>query len=531
LNEIANLWSKQLKKHQHKLLAVACRRASIGLAVGLALSGCAVGPDFKTPEAPAAANGSTYTPKAMPAQTAAAKGFAGDAQRFVAGKDIPADWWTVFHSAELDRLVRAAFEHNPSMAGAQAALRQAQENLKAETGSLLYPSVTGQLGAQRERASAVSTFTPSGEVFNVYSGALNVSYTLDIFGASRRELEGLRATVDYQRYQLDATYITLSSNVVLTAIREASARAQLKATREVLDSQEKELAVIEKQFKVGAIPRSTLLTQRNQVAQTRASIPALEKALAQADHQLSVYVGKLPSESGMPEFELTSLQLPQELPVSLASSLVRQRPDIRASEALLHEASAQVGVATANQYPQISLTGSYGTQALKTGQFFNGNSAYWSLGAGLTAPIFNAGSLSAKRRAAVAALEQADAQYRTTVLSAFQNVADSLRALDSDASTLKEQVEVESLARESMDLSTQQYRLGGISYLVLLDAERSYQQAHVALVQAQAARYSDTAALFQALGGGWWNQPALADAAAGASGAASATGATSEKNN
>jgi NodT family efflux transporter outer membrane factor (OMF) lipoprotein len=299
----------------------------------------------------------------------------------------------------------------------------------------------------------------------------------------------------------------------------------------VLDSQEKELAVIEKQFKVGAIPRSTLLTQRNQVAQTRASIPALEKALAQADHQLSVYVGKLPSESGMPEFELTSLQLPQELPVSLASSLVRQRPDIRASEALLHEASAQVGVATANQYPQISLTGSYGTQALKTGQFFNGNSAYWSLGAGLTAPIFNAGSLSAKRRAAVAALEQADAQYRTTVLSAFQNVADSLRALDSDASTLKEQVEVESLARESMDLSTQQYRLGGISYLVLLDAERSYQQAHVALVQAQAARYSDTAALFQALGGGWWNQPALADAAAGASGAASATGATSEKNN
>lgn len=510
-----------MNKQKRTHLAGYRRYASLGLAVNLALGGCAVGPDFKTPDAPAAASGNSYTPTPMPAQTDSAQGFAGDAQRFVSGKDIPADWWTVFHSTELDQLVRAAFEHNPSMAGAQAALRQAQENLNAESGSLLYPNVSAQLGAQRERASAVSTFTPSGVLFNVYTGSLNVSYALDVFGASRRELEGMQAAVDYQRYQLEATYITLSSNVVVTAIREASARAQLKATAEVLDSQEKQLAVIEKQYKVGAIPRTTLLTQRNQVALTRAAVPALEKAVALARHQLSVYVGKLPSESGLPEFELTSLQLPQELPVSLPSNLVRQRPDIRASEALLHEASAQVGVATANQYPQISLTGSYGTAALKPGQFFNGNSAFWSFGAGLTAPIFNAGALSAKRRAAVAAYEQANAQYQSTVLTAFQNVADTLRALESDASTLKAQAEVESLARESMDLSTQQYRLGGISYLVLLDAERNYQQAHVAMVQAQAARYSDTAALFQSLGGGWWNQPALAEA----------TGTASEKKN
>lgn len=501
-----------MKLQQRKPLAISYRYAGVGLAISLALAGCAVGPDFKVPDAPVAASGNSYTAKPMPTETESAKGLAGDAQRFVMGKDIPADWWTIFHSNELDQLVHAAFEHNPSMAGAQAALREAQENLKAETGSLLYPDVTGQLGAERQRASAVSTFTPSGEVFNVYSGAVNVSYTLDVFGASKRELEGLRAAVDYQRYQVDATYITLSSNVVVSAITQASARAQLKATNEVLDSQEKELKVIEKQFNFGAIPRTTLLTQRNQVAQTRATIPALEKALAQATHQLSVLIGKLPSEGGLPEFELSSLQLPQELPVSLPSNLVRQRPDIRASEALLHEASAQVGVATANQYPQINLTGAYGTQALKTNQFFSSGSAYWSLGAGLTAPLFNAGSLSAKRRSAVAAYDQAAAQYQSTVLSAFQNVADTLRALDSDASTLKAQVDVESLARESMDLSTEQYRLGGISYLVLLDAERSYQQAHVALVQAQAARYSDTAALFQALGGGWWNRPEVADA-------------------
>lgn len=504
-----------MNKHKRKQLAGYHGCAGIGLAVALALGGCAAGPDFKTPDAPAAASGNSYTATPMSAQTESARGFAGDAQHFASGKDIPADWWTVFHSTELDQLMRAAFEHNPSMVGAQAALRQAQENLNAETGNRLYPSVTGQLGAERQHASAVSTFTPSGVLFNVYTGALNVSYTIDAFGASRRELEGLSAAVDYQRYQLEATYITLSSNVVVTAIRAASAQAQLKATREVLDSQEKELAVIERQYAIGAIPRTTLLTQRNQVAQTRAAVPALEKALAQARHQLSVYVGKLPSESGLPEFELASLQLPQELPLSLPSNLVRQRPDIRASEALLHEASAQVGVATANQYPQITLSGSYGTAALKTGQFFNGNSAFWSLGAGLTAPLFNAGALSAKRRAAVAAYDQAGAQYQSTVLTAFQNVADTLRALDSDATTLKAQVEVESLARESKDLSEQQYRLGGVSYLVLLDAERNYQQAHVALVQAQAARYTDTAALFQALGGGWWNRPELADANSG----------------
>ncbi len=181
---------------------------------------------------------------------------------------------------------------------------------------------------------------------------------------------------------------------------------------------------------------------------------------------------------------------------------------------MLHEASASVGVATANQYPQISLSGSFGAQAFKAGDLLNGNSTFWSIGAGLVAPIFNGGALSAKRRAAVAAYEQANAQYQSTVLTAFQNVADTLRALESDASALKAETEVESIARESMELSTRQYHLGGVSYLVLLDAERSYQQAHVGLVQAQAARYSDTAALFQALGGGWWNKPAVAQAAA-----------------
>ena len=504
---------------QRMPLGAPTRRTSLAIAVGLALAGCAVGPDFKSPDAPANA-GTSYVPGTQVSQTDSATGLAGDAQRFVADRDVPADWWTLFHSPELDQLVRAALEHNPSMAGAQASLRQAEETYTAQRGNLLFPSVNAQAGIERQRESAVQSFTPGGLTFNAYSASVNVSYAVDVFGLNRRQLENAHAAVDYQRYQLEATYLTLSTNVVLTAIREASARAQLKATNDVLESQEKELHVIEKQYSVGAIPRTTLLTQQNQVAQTRASIPALEKALQQAQHQLSVYVGKLPSESGMPEFQLDSLQLPQELPLSLPSKLVRQRPDILAAEAQLHEANAQVGVATANMYPQINLTGAYGYQALHPNDLFNSSSSYWSIAGGLLQPLFNGGALSAQRRASLAALDAAGAQYKTTVLTAFQNVADTLSALQSDASTLKAEVEVESLARESMELSQKQFKLGGISYLVLLDAERNYQQAHVALVQAQSARYSDTAALFQALGGGWWNQDGHQQATASNNGAA-----------
>jgi NodT family efflux transporter outer membrane factor (OMF) lipoprotein len=482
------------------------------VAISLVLCGCAVGPDFRSPEAPADASGNSYTPTALPAQTAQANGAAGVAQRFAFGQDIPAQWWTLFHSEALNQMIQGALQQSPNMASAQAALRQAQEIYNAESGSLLYPNVSGQLSAQRQRASAVSTGVPGGSVFNLLNASVDVSYTLDIFGGSRRTLEGLQAAVDYQHFQVEATYLSLTANLVTTAIKEASLRAQLQATLEVLDDQEQQLAVIDKQFSLGAIPRSTVLTQHTQVAQTRAGIPAIEKSLGQTRHQLSVYAGKLPSESGMAEFRLESLQLPQDLPVTLPSALVRQRPDIRASEALLHEASAQIGVATANQYPQITLSGAFGSAATRAGDLFSHAAGFWSIAAGLVQPIFNGGALSAKRRAAIAAYDQAEAQYRATVLTAFQNVADSLRALDSDASALKAQVEVEAVAREALHLIRRQYALGAISYLALLDAERTYQQSRIGLVQAQAARYADTAALFQALGGGWWNRQPLVGA-------------------
>jgi NodT family efflux transporter outer membrane factor (OMF) lipoprotein len=491
---------------------VAGQLAVVATSAGLALllGGCAVGPNFKTPPAPP--DSTAYTPAPMPAQTPSAPAAAtgGAAQTFVKGQDIPALWWSVFRSPALDQLIRAALAQSPSMAAAEATLRQAQQNYLAQSGALAWPAVNGQLGAQRERASAAGGGPGAGgqqsAVFNLYNASVNVSYTPDAFGATRRTLEGAQAAVDYQRFQLEATYLALTANVVTTAIREASLRAQLKASRDVLDALNSQLGLIEKQFEFGAIPRATVLTQRNQVAQIAATLPPLQKALDQTRHQLSVLAGRLPGEQGLPEFQLEALTLPEQLPVSLPSALVRQRPDVRASEELLHQASAQVGVATAAQYPQITLSGSYGSASTTVGDLFKADNVLWNLGAGLTAPLFNGGALTARRRAAEAAYDAAAAQYRNTVLTAFQNVADSLRALDSDAAALQAQAEAEALAAESLNLATAQYKLGAISYLVLLDAQRTYQQSHINLVQAQAARYADTAALFQALGGGWWNR-------------------------
>ena len=484
----------------------------LAVALGLALAGCAVGPDFRTPPPPVVADAShPYTPVPMAAQTASAPGMGGASQRLTFSEDIPALWWQLFHSGPLDQLIRSALTQSPTLASAQAALRQARENYEADAGRKLVPAVTGQLSAGRERLSPAEGGIPGNNLFNIYNASVNVSYTIDAFGATRRELEGLRAAVDYQRYQVEAAYLSLTTNLVTTAIQEASLRAQLRATRDVVDAEAKSFTLVQKQAELGAIARGAVLSQQALLAQTRATIPGLEKSLEQTRHQLAVYAGRLPGDAGLPEFSLESLQLPEDLPLTLPSSLVRQRPDIRASEALLHEASAQVGVATANLYPQITLSGSAGSQALKVDKLFSSGNAAWSVGAGLLQPIFNGGALQAGKRAAVAAYDQADAQYRQTVLNAFLNVANTLRALDRDAETLRAQAEAESLAHQQLDLVTRQYQLGAVSYLGLLDAQRTYQQTRIALVQAQAARYADSAALFQALGGGWWNRPELAD--------------------
>jgi NodT family efflux transporter outer membrane factor (OMF) lipoprotein len=369
--------------------------------------------------------------------------------------------------------------------------------------------VDGNLTATRQKFTGASFGQPaaSGNTFSLFNASVNVSYALDLFGGGRRELEGLKAQVDYQRFQLEGAWLTIASNIVTTAVQEASLRAQISATREILAVQEKQLNLVESQFELGGASRSDVLVQRTLLTQTRALLPPLEKELARTRHLLAVLAGRFPSEAAMmDEFNIDELHLPRELPVSLPSSIVKQRPDIRAAEELLHAANAQIGVATANLYPRITLTGSLGSEATKIENLFTSGTSIWGLGAGLLQPIFRGGELTARRRAAIAAYDQAAAQYREIVLQAFQNVADVLRALELDAQTLKAQVEAEAAARETLEITQKQFEFGAVRYLSLLVAVRQYQQARINTIQAQALRFADTAALFQALGGGWWNR-------------------------
>jgi NodT family efflux transporter outer membrane factor (OMF) lipoprotein len=498
------------------------RSSALSVAVGLALSACAVGPDFRAPDAPKIADANhPYTPAPLPAMAASGASPAYVPQRFVDGQDISARWWEAFQSPALDALVQSALAQSPTVAAAQATLRQAEENYRADYGSRVFPSVTGQLSASRQRlALAQSAEAPAGTTSSLYSAGLDLSYTLDIVGGNRRELEGVRAAIDYQRYQVEATWLSLTSSVVATAIQEASLRAQLKVTREVVDNETKSLDVISRQVQLGALARSAVLQQQTLIAQSQAQIPALEKSLAQTRHQLAVLAGRLPGDDGLPSFDIESLTLPRELPLSVPSALVRQRPDVRASEALLHEASAQIGVATAALYPQITLSAGVDRQSLKLDKLFDTGTTGWSLAAGLVQPIFNGGALRAKKRAAVAAYDAAQAQYQATVLNAFLNVANTLRAIDTDADAVDVTAEAERLANESLGLVARQFQLGAVSYLASLDAQRTVLSTRVALVQARATRFTDTAALFQALGGGWWNAPDAVASAASASAAA-----------
>jgi len=480
--------------------------AAVAAIIVMALGGCAVGPDF---HAPKALDTNTYTAAPLSRETASAPGVGGAAQSFTSGQDIPFQWWTLFHSSSLDQVIHQALANNLTLVSAEATLRQSQELLRATTGSALFPRVDANASVTREKISGALFGESNVNIppFTLYNASVNVSYTFDIAGGARRELEALRAQVDFQRFQLEGASLTLTANIVTTAVGEASVRGQIQALQEIIAAQQKQLDLVERQYELGGASYADVLAQRAQLAQTKATLPPLEKNLAQMRHLLAVLAGNLPSEAAtLPQFSLESLMLPQELPVSLPSSLVRQRPDIRASEELLHAASAQIGVATANLYPQITLSGSAGYTAIKLTELFYPGAAVWSLGAGLLQPLFHGGELTAKRRAAIAAYDQAAAQYRLTVLQAFQNVADVLWALDLDAIALKAQAEAEAAAKDTLELTQKQFQFGAISYLSLLNAVRQYQQARIGLVQAQALRFADTAALFQSLGGGWWNR-------------------------
>lgn len=428
--------------------------------------------------------------------------------RLAPGKDIPAEWWTLFRSPALDGLVRRALAENPSLERAQARLREASESLSAREGGT-GPRVDAHLSAYRADVQPESLGVhalPVAMPLDLFLATISVSYTFDFAGGTRRELEGLRAKIDYEGYELEATRLMLAGNVVTTAIREAALREQIAATEEIVALQTERVAIAGHREQLGGIALGELLAEQRDLADARAALPDMKRDLERLRHRLAVYVGVAPGTPGLPEFRLAELQLPQELPLSLPSELARQRPDIRAAEALLEQAGAQVGVATAHLYPQITLSAQGGSLASNGGDLFGSGTGFYLLGASLVQPLFNSGELQAKRRAAVAAYDQAAAGYEEAVLLGLQNVADALRALDADAARLDERDDAEGRARRYRDVAQARYDAGGISRTALLEASRQYRRAQLDQTRASADRYADSAALLQALGGGWWKE-------------------------
>ena len=485
------------------LTAMSGARTCLGVCIAAVLSGCAVGPNFHAPPPP---QDTSYgkAQQALPATI----GSATDTQQLVSGLAIPEQWWTMFQSPKLNLLVEEALRANPDVDAAKAALRQAHELYLAQWTNLL-PTVSGGFNGTRAKYPIAADTAPTVAVdptYNLYTAQLSVSYLPDIFGGTRRANEAAKANEDANRFQLEATYLTLSSNVVVTAIQEASLRGQIDATKRLVALQQQLLDAVQRQRAAGTASELDVLTQQSALAQTLAALPPLRKQLGQTRDQLTALVGHLPQAEPAQEFVLSDLTLPRDLPLSLPGALVAQRPDVRVAQENLHAASAEVGVALANMLPQFSIDGSLGSSALSIGDLFTPYTGFWSAGGSLTQTLFDAGALLHRKRAADAALDQAAAQYRAAVILACQNVADSLQALQEDAAALSASSTAATAAQRTLELSTRQHGLGTVSSVAVIAAEQSYQQAVITQVQAQANRYADTAALIQALGGGWWNR-------------------------
>jgi NodT family efflux transporter outer membrane factor (OMF) lipoprotein len=489
-----------------------CRLSGFALFAPLLTSACVVGPNFKPPAPPPV---SSYTAQRQPATTVATPNVpGGEAQHLVTGGDIPADWWKLFHSPQLDALIVQALAQNADLKAAQAALLVAHENTRAQKGGYS-PQVSAGASITREKdPSATLAPVPANNAssYTLITPSVSVSYTPDVFGLNKRTVENLAAQEQATRYQMIAVDITLSANVALAAITEASLEDQIATTNDLIGINRQILSLLQFQKSKGYIGGADIAAQQTQLAQLEASLPPLIKQRDQQKDLIAVLTGSYPSAPLADKFSLASLTLPADLPLSLPSTLVEQRPDVLQAEANMHAASAQIGVARANRLPNITLSANAGTNALAIGSIFGPGTGFWNIGAALLAPIFDGGTKLHQERAARYAYQQSAEQYRGTVLTAFQNVADTLVALEQDADALKATAAATDAAKKSLDLARLQYKDGYAAYLAVLNADQAYQQARLSLVQAEAARFTDTAALFQALGGGWWHQPELASA-------------------
>ncbi|WP_216839227.1 efflux transporter outer membrane subunit [Caulobacter sp. S45] len=482
------------------------RRPWIGGLLLPLLAGCAVGPDFHAPAAPSDAG---FTHSALPDPTVSSPVKGGEAQSFTTGA-VPYRWWELFRSPEIDRLVEQALRANPDLQSAQAALRSARENFYAARGAL-YPQVSIDLNASRQKNPVVlaSPLSSNANYFGLNTAQLDISYSPDLFGGVRRQIEANAAQADNQLFTSEATYLSLTTNVVLAALQEASLREQIEATRRSIAIAETLLADLRFARKAGQTAEGDVAAQESVLAQARLLLPPLEKQLAQQKDLLAVLTGGTPNTMPDDTVELDGVTLPTDLPLSLPSQIVAQRPDIRAAAANLHVASALVGVAQANRLPNITLTALLGGTSNGFDNLFTADNSLYTLGAGLTQPIFQGGALLHRKRAAQAAYAQAQAVYRSTVHQAFQNVADTLQALDQDARNLQAAVQAQTAAARSLALLRQAFQAGEVGSVAVLNDEQAYESAVAVLVQARAARYADTVALFQALGGGWGDRAGL----------------------
>lgn len=484
-----------------------------GAAAGLLalLAGCTVGPDFSPPPEPQT---KLYTPDGEIQPPSPGKGAV--AQHFALGKKITGDWWTLFHSPALNKLLEQAVANNRTLAAAQATLLQARAAITQAEGAY-YPQVTLNGGVTREKtnpgAQGVNT---SASIFSVYSVGPAASFALDPFGGNRRRVEQQAALAEAQEYQLDAAYLALTGNVVTQVVNIAATRAQIKAVEDIIADDERNLRLVRIETRAGELTRIDIQSAASQLASDRTLLPPLRQQLNMAVDALALLLGKAPGDWKPPDFGFQDLALPQELPLSLPSALVHQRPDVLLSEAQLHAASAAIGIATAQLYPNITLSASIAQEALTPSHLFMPASNIWSIAGNLTAPIFEGGALEAQKRGTERAFDAALANYEQTVLQSFVQVADVLHALANDAELAGEQRRALEAAEASLTLIRTTFSFGNVSLLQVLDAERQYEQARLGLARADAQRYRDTIQLFVAMGGGGreWREAAASQGAA-----------------
>jgi len=473
-------------------------RTRIAISLLVLASGCAVGPDFKRPAPPPVAG---FTATEMPGTLT--PGFGEAEQRFVGGDALSADWWELFRSAELSDVVRQAIAGNQTLATAEATLARAQDAL-AQARAAFYPQISAFGNAERQKTALRGNTATQSPAFNLFSLGPTVSYSPDVFGGTRRQVEQEAALAENQRYQLGAAYLTLTGNVVSQALGIAGSRLEIATTEEILDDDQKNLDLVHAKFEGGKAAQTDVLTAEAQLMNDRALLPPLRQQLSVANDALSILLGRFPAEWSPPDFDLNRLELPGELPVSLSSDLVHQRPDILASEASLHAASAAIGVATAQMYPSITLSGSVGLETFMTSGMSAATSEMWNIASGITAPIFEGGALVAQKQGAVDAFRGSLATYQQTVLQAFGQVADTLQALVHDADLVAATRKALDVADSALALQRLSYQAGKSDVLLLIESQRLDQQARLSYAQAQTQRYQDTAQLFVAMGGRWW---------------------------